>query len=960
MSFIRFSIMNFRWAGLALTVLLAVSMSQMAGAQDQAATAKQILELEGTILKHEATSAGRPDAQKEMQYLLAMAQLANLYVKSGRVADSWPLNEKILSRVEKIFGPDSPNIVSQLEANAASYAMQGRFAEAEKMRKRAVVINERSFGTDSLNVALSLQGMAGLFRLQERYEEALPFATRALEIANRKLPANSPQRANFLSQVADIHMSAKNYDKAKPLLKQSLAFVEQANGLDPAVSSMQMIQYLQSLGLAHLSSGQPAEGRPYIDRALAIATRFFGPDHAMSGAMLMTLALQLADQGQLDEAEGLYKKALPISEKQGKLQAMLADNYVGLGLVEFKRRNWASAHALLRQASQISIAIEQIASAGGAASSNRVTPRADIFLLHAVAAYRTAEAGGDLAALRDEAFQMAQRAERSQVAGAMAQMAARIGAGSGPLGAIVRERQDLAVEWQRNDKVLEAALTAPQAQRDAAAEQNARQRMAAISVRLTAIDTQIAKDFPDFAKLSDPAPLSITDVQRLLQPGEVMIAVANRLNQSIVWAISRDAVKWDLVPIGEQELAKELKALRCGLDSTAWQADGDADCTSLTGKTWQPGQPLPFDLARAHALYKGLLGPFEDLTRGAHLLFTTSGLMASLPLHVLVTDAPAVAIPGNATGYKDAAWLTKRNAITNLPSVSSLKSLRVSAKASRASNAYIGIANPLLDGPDARYAERAQGAKTNRTCIATMGQSRTVVAQRSLAPRPPVQPAKLQSGLVSTDLIRAQVPLPETATEVCAVAKDLGVGDRDIRLAERATEAEVKKLSATGELAKYRVVHFATHGALAGQISSSAEAGLMLTPPVTASATDDGYLTTSEIAELKLDADWVILSACNTAGAGRAGAESLSGLARAFFYAQARALLVSHWEVNSEAAVKLVTATVGETARDPAIGRAEALRRAMKALIDKSQGIETHPSYWAPFVVVGEGGIGKR
>ena len=118
----------------------------------------------------------------------------------------------------------------------------------------------------------------------------------------------------------------------------------------------------------------------------------------------------------------------------------------------------------------------------------------------------------------------------------------------------------------------------------------------------------------------------------------------------------------------------------------------------------------------------------------------------------------------------------------------------------------------------------------------------------------------------------------------------------------------MKRLSETGELAQYRIVHFATHGALAGQVSDKSEPGLLLTPPATPSEEDDGYLTASEIAGLKLDADWVILSACNTAAADAPNAGALSGLARAFFYAQARALLVSHWEVNSEATVKLVTA----------------------------------------------------
>lgn len=166
----------------------------------------------------------------------------------------------------------------------------------------------------------------------------------------------------------------------------------------------------------------------------------------------------------------------------------------------------------------------------------------------------------------------------------------------------------------------------------------------------------------------------------------------------------------------------------------------------------------------------------------------------------------------------------------------------------------------------------------------------------------------------------------------------------------------MKAASESGNLARYRIVHFATHGLMAGQMSADSEPGLILTPPDAPSAEDDGYLSASEIATLKLDADWVILSACNTAAGEAVNAEALSGLARAFIYAQARALLVSHWEVDSEATVKLITAAIGEIARDKAAGRAEALRRAMVALIDKGDPGDAHPAHWAPFIVVGQGG----
>ena len=162
-------------------------------------------------------------------------------------------------------------------------------------------------------------------------------------------------------------------------------------------------------------------------------------------------------------------------------------------------------------------------------------------------------------------------------------------------------------------------------------------------------------------------------------------------------------------------------------------------------------------------------------------------------------------------------------------------------------------------------------------------------------------------------------------------------------LVPRRRKRRSRHLSASGALARYRIIHFATHGLLAGETEdvaqSLAEPALLLTPPDVATERDDGLLTASEVARLKLDADWVVLSACNTAGGGEKGdAEALSGLARAFFYAGARALLVSHWYVDSHAAVILTTKAFAAMKADPAIGRAEAMRLSvLAAMSDRSR-----------------------
>ena len=196
--------------------------------------------------------------------------------------------------------------------------------------------------------------------------------------------------------------------------------------------------------------------------------------------------------------------------------------------------------------------------------------------------------------------------------------------------------------------------------------------------------------------------------------------------------------------------------------------------------------------------------------------------------------------------------------------------------------------------------------------------------------------------------------LPETEIELLKIAKSLGASIDSVHLGQEATETKVKSIG----LSKAKILAFATHGLVSGELKGLAEPALVLTPPEVGSEKDDGLLTTSEIAQLKLDADWVILSACNTASSdGEPGAEGLSGLARSFFYAGTRSLLVSHWPVETNSAVELTTGIFEEMKNNPRIGRAEALRRSQTRMINhKTNPKYAHPFYWAPFVVVGEGG----
>ena len=205
--------------------------------------------------------------------------------------------------------------------------------------------------------------------------------------------------------------------------------------------------------------------------------------------------------------------------------------------------------------------------------------------------------------------------------------------------------------------------------------------------------------------------------------------------------------------------------------------------------------------------------------------------------------------------------------------------------------------------------------------------------------------------------------LPETADEIRSIAVAMSADlTKDVFLGVQANEKTVR----TTDLSRYRVIAFATHGLVAGDLDGLTQAALALTSPEVANVSGDGLLTVDKILELRLNADWVVLSACNTASGQGAGSEAISGLGRAFFYAGARSLLVSSWPVETTSARALTTDLFKRQAANPQQGRAQALLETMNSLIDEGGYVDprsgqivfsyAHPIFWAPFILVGDGG----
>lgn len=363
--------------------------------------------------------------------------------------------------------------------------------------------------------------------------------------------------------------------------------------------------------------------------------------------------------------------------------------------------------------------------------------------------------------------------------------------------------------------------------------------------------------FPDYSSLSNPLPLTAKDVQPLLSADEAMVLYSVVDKRSYVIAITRESADWKEIPLGADALAQKVMAFRRGLD-VGKARDGS-------------GKSGLFDLALANELYLTLLGRVEALTRDKRSLLTVpSGALTALPFHLLVTETPQAAIPETLEGYRSAAWLLRRQAVSVLPSVVSLKSLRAFAHKDQGIKPMTRFGDPVFNPAEGGSADRrAASGKVAARNVATIAYTDFWRG----------------AGVDRTRLAQALPQLPDTAEELNAVAKDVGAAEADIHLGRDASEATLKR----APLAQYSIIYFATHGLVAGDIKGVGEPSLALSIPDQPSELDDGLLTASEVAQLKLNADWVVLSACNTIAGDKPGAEALSGLARAFFYAGARA-----------------------------------------------------------------------
>ncbi|MBL8699914.1 MAG: CHAT domain-containing protein [Alphaproteobacteria bacterium] len=486
---------------------------------------------------------------------------------------------------------------------------------------------------------------------------------------------------------------------------------------------------------------------------------------------------------------------------------------------------------------------------------------------------------------------------------------------------LLREEQDTGFQIG----VLERQLVDSLSRRggDAASTRAIQSELAALRQARQRLRGEIVRRSPQLQRLERNAGLDVARLAAALRDREVALAIHTGPRQTHVWAVTRaGVVGYHRAPIGAAAMAEQVARLRRALD---------VDDTIGTLRDIRP-----YDVPAAQRLYATLIEPVRASWGDATtLVASVSGPLASLPLGVLVTRPTPVPAPvaGGAffAEYRGVPFLAREVAIAHVPSLSAFLALRELRDGAASRRSFLAFADPVFSARP--VAPSAEGPVVRRAAFRSSAR-----ASATLADLP---------------------PLPDTAEEARAIATVLGAApDRDLYLGARATERSVRSL----DMQNWRVVMFATHGLLAGDLDGLTEPALALA--ASGENADDGLLTVGKIMTLRLDADWVVLSACNTAGPQGAGGEALSGVSRAFLYAGARSLLVTHWPVETTAARNFTVELFKRQAAGDAT-RGAAMRAVSEEMIARLGSTDAggrmlfsyaHPLFWAPFAFVGDPG----
>lgn len=929
--------------------LISLAAQQYSAAGDP----KKAFELYQQQLREVASQKGAKGYQFGANRQIAgiLIQMGDVGQAEGYLRRSQPLLQEARTsghpNMRASYNTYGQNWEGEVELGRAMlFEARGQFRDAEasyklgEQRKRASIKamlgSENPPSESSLlqGIDFTVLSQARMKARQGRLAEAEVDARRALLSRLKDQGKYNPTTPRFIVGLSDILVEQGRYAEAEQLTRVCLEISRTVGVAEDSLANVQLLSQLAGTLNLQRKGRDAIAIHAQIDKAIANWEPARRQSFELSGSRISSLYASGQVEAGIAAAEQLLKRQIA-RVGEGHFDTASARGTLAIGLMRAGRdqdaiREFKAALPILMASSRENADDDDTTAV--AARSQRLQGIVESYLTMLA---RNKDAAGDVGA---ETFSLADAVRGRSVQQALAASSARAAAKEPALAELVRKEQDLGKQVNAQLGTLTNVLSLPSAERDDKGVAGINASINGLRAERLKARQEITQKFPIYADLVSPRPPSVDQIKATLVDGEAMLSFYFGQNSSFVWAVPKNGpVAFAAIKASSGDIESKVRKLREALEPQA------ALISDIP----------PLDLKLAHELYSLLLKPVESGWKPANsLIVVTNGALGLLPLALLPTE-PAEATSDDDplfASYKKIPWLARTHAVTTVPSAAALRTLRQLPPGKPNRGELIAFGDPYFSKE--QEAEAADAAKV-RVADASGNTTRGGPLKRRSSP-------KLE-GVDNAEL--ALLPrLPDTSEELKSIALALQADpSKVLHLGKEANEQAVKTMDLSG----YKVVAFATHGLVPGELNGLSQPALALSSPRVTGGEGDGLLTMEEILGLKLDADWVVLSACNTGAGSGAGAEAASGLGRAFFYAGTRALLVTNWSVHSQSARELVTDLFKRQANDPKLTRGEALRQAMMALADgpgylgadgKTEFAYAHPLFWAPYSIIGDGG----
>jgi CHAT domain-containing protein/Tfp pilus assembly protein PilF len=815
-------------------------------------------------------------------------------------------------------------MVAQMYLGSA-YAYQGRQPEALEVFQRTADVAREIGNRKGLSRALN--NIAGVLANMGRLEESVSYMYQCMDVA-REL-GDQPMQYTVLTNIGRLYIATGDPDKAEAPLQESLRvgrdlkhsdlvsdpskFATETSlmllgGLEAAREHYQValkyfdqvhesrpdsaqtqVELLNSIAFAHQRLGEYQKAAEVLQEAIPIAEKAHTADLA---TILSNLGEAQESLGQLEEALGTENRALSTFRGFGTSTGQEWQIERRIGHID---RTLGRNDEALSQYEKSIDAIEHLRTV----ALNTEGGRAGFAGLSRMVYAETADLLVDLHRESD-ALEVAER-----------------GRARAFLETLTLSRTGLAEELtpeqrKREDEILAHVSTV---QKNLWKENISADDERKLKVELTSAEddletfhVEVRHSNPRYASIQYPDPVAVSRIQKdLLDAQSVLVEFLLGEKRSLAWVLSKDKLTVGVLP-PRKEIEDEVSAYR----------------KSLTGKISAltvAGSLAEIEPA-GRKLYASLLQPVENALTGARsLVIVPDGTLGYLPFEALVLPTRRT-----SSGKDRSTYLLERFSIVYGPSASALVAVKgMNRKQGAPAKTLLAFGDPIVDAPAASTKNGAE-------------------ATRSASPEPV---SKLETTVADEYAERgfSFSRLPYTREEVLGISNLYPANQRQVYLGEQAREETVK----AERLEDYRYIHFASHGFI--DETQPSRSGILFSRD--SHSTDDGVLQMGEIMRLKLNADLVTLSACSTGLGKLVNGEGILGLTRAFFYAGARNVTVSLWNVNDSATATLMKVYYQNLNRG--LPNSAALRQAKLALLRGKDAAWRHPYFWATFVLVGEG-----